>query len=108
MIHNLGILSSEVDSDGSCFASEHVNPAGWTFGLSIAHTACLLSVTVERTYKIPAVKGVFLLSEPCAANNRRNKLEIQRCTVTMETTIRMTRTLHYVGAEMSCRFMPLD
>lgn len=63
MIHNRGILSSEVDSDGSCFASEHVNPAGWTFGLSIAHTACL-SVTVECTYKIAAVKGVFLLSEP--------------------------------------------
>lgn len=65
-----------------------------------------LSVTVERTYKIMAVKDVFLLSEHCASNNGRDKLEIW-CTVTMETTIRMTRTLHYVGAEMSHRFMPL-
>ncbi len=55
-----------------------------------------LSVTVERTYKIMAVKGVFLLSEPCASNNERDNLEIQWCTVTMETTITMTRTLHHV------------
>jgi len=77
--------------------SERVNPAGWTFGLSKAHIAC----DSEHTFKISAMKGVFLLGEPFAANNGRNKLEIQRCTVTMETTIRMTRTLHYVGAEMS-------